>query len=247
MTELNETHDPNRRSWVESANDPASEFPVQNLPFGVFRRDQEQLRCGVAIGNQILDLRAASAAGLALYFKFPFPEFNVFLNLIRLKDLPTFYFLKYSYVTFLFTTPFFACSLLTSFLYMFVYNSPRCKAKLHTLPPYPDVGDREELAAIGDDLHHVPGAPFPRRRDQRDGHGDAAIGGRRHPRHASLIHRRAGFGRKGAHALIDLDERAFRSREHDGERAPALVDRTRGSDPDLNRPERHGRLRQREG
>ncbi len=64
MTELNETHDPNRRSWVESANDAASEFPVQNLPFGVFRRDQEQLRCGVAIGDQILDLRAAYAAGL---------------------------------------------------------------------------------------------------------------------------------------------------------------------------------------
>jgi fumarylacetoacetase len=59
MLEINETHDPNRHSWIESANDPASEFPIQNLPFGVFRRDQEQPRCGVAIGDQILDMRAA--------------------------------------------------------------------------------------------------------------------------------------------------------------------------------------------
>jgi len=36
--QLNETHDPQRRSWVESANREGCEFPVQNLPFGVFRR-----------------------------------------------------------------------------------------------------------------------------------------------------------------------------------------------------------------
>ena len=33
----NETHDPAARSWVESANRPGCDFPVQNLPFGVFR------------------------------------------------------------------------------------------------------------------------------------------------------------------------------------------------------------------
>jgi fumarylacetoacetase len=36
MTTINETHDPNLRSWVESANDPNTDFPIQNLPFGVF-------------------------------------------------------------------------------------------------------------------------------------------------------------------------------------------------------------------
>lgn len=51
--------DPALRSWVESANDPASDFPIQNLPFGVFRRGSDQPRAGIAIGDQILDLAAA--------------------------------------------------------------------------------------------------------------------------------------------------------------------------------------------
>lgn len=59
QVQLNQTHDPALRSWVESANDPAGDFPIQNLPFGVFRRSgaDEEPRIGVAIGDQILDLR----------------------------------------------------------------------------------------------------------------------------------------------------------------------------------------------
>jgi fumarylacetoacetase len=59
------THDPKLRSWVASANEPGSDFPVQNLPFGSFRRRgrDETLRCGVAIGDRILDIGAALAAG----------------------------------------------------------------------------------------------------------------------------------------------------------------------------------------
>ena len=54
---LNETHDPTRRSFVESANLPGSDFPVQNLPFGVFRlAASEQPRVGVAIGDQTVDV-----------------------------------------------------------------------------------------------------------------------------------------------------------------------------------------------
>jgi fumarylacetoacetase len=55
------THDPALRSWVESANAPDSDFPVQNLPLGRFRRAgaDEPLRCGVAIGDQVLDLKLA--------------------------------------------------------------------------------------------------------------------------------------------------------------------------------------------
>jgi fumarylacetoacetase len=56
----NETHDPALVSWVESANAADTDFPVQNLPFGQFRRPGETgWRVGVAIGNQVLDLRAA--------------------------------------------------------------------------------------------------------------------------------------------------------------------------------------------
>src|SRR3954449_22602 len=55
--ELNETHDPNARSWVESANDGATDFPLQNLPLGVFdARHRESPRIGVAIGDRVLDL-----------------------------------------------------------------------------------------------------------------------------------------------------------------------------------------------
>jgi fumarylacetoacetase len=65
---LNETHDPARRSFVESANAPGNDFPIQNLPFGVFRPAAgQQPRVGVAIGDQVLDVPAAgpSFAGLA--------------------------------------------------------------------------------------------------------------------------------------------------------------------------------------
>ncbi len=63
---LNATHDPGRKSWVESANDPGAEFPIQNLPFGVFHRrddDGRERRIGVAIGDRILDVRKAIGLG----------------------------------------------------------------------------------------------------------------------------------------------------------------------------------------
>ena len=57
---MNATHDPELKSWVESANHPASDFPIQNLPFGIFRKKGSHARPGggVAIGDQILDLAA---------------------------------------------------------------------------------------------------------------------------------------------------------------------------------------------
>ena len=60
------SHDATLRSWVESANTPDTDFPIQNLPLGVFRRagSQETFRPGVAIGDQIIDLLAARDAGV---------------------------------------------------------------------------------------------------------------------------------------------------------------------------------------
>jgi fumarylacetoacetase len=57
---LDRTHDPELESWVESANQPGCDFPIQNLPFGIFKRkkSRETPRGGVAIGDQILDLAA---------------------------------------------------------------------------------------------------------------------------------------------------------------------------------------------
>lgn len=56
---LDATHDASLQSWVASANDPASDFPLQNLPFGRYRvRDDATWRIGVAIGDAVLDLQA---------------------------------------------------------------------------------------------------------------------------------------------------------------------------------------------
>ena len=62
MRPIDHTHDPATRSWLDSAN-AATDFPVQNLPFGVFRRagSAEAFRGGVAIGDQIVDLENLAA------------------------------------------------------------------------------------------------------------------------------------------------------------------------------------------
>jgi fumarylacetoacetase len=62
---VNETHDPRLRSWVQSANTPGCDFPIQNLPFGAFRRSPSAPgRVGVAIGDEILDLNLAAERGV---------------------------------------------------------------------------------------------------------------------------------------------------------------------------------------
>ncbi len=67
MQAVNATHDPALRSWVGSANRADTDFPIQNLPFGVFRRSGtgESYRGGVAIGDQILDLSAPELLAVA--------------------------------------------------------------------------------------------------------------------------------------------------------------------------------------
>ena len=64
MAAVDATHDPALESWVHSANRAGGDFPLQNLPFGIFRRagGRESLRGGVAIGDEILDLGALAAA-----------------------------------------------------------------------------------------------------------------------------------------------------------------------------------------
>ena len=63
MAQIDQTHDPKLESWVPSANGH-QDFPIQNLPLGVFSPRAGGKRGGVAIGDQILDLAAALAAGL---------------------------------------------------------------------------------------------------------------------------------------------------------------------------------------
>ncbi len=63
MIELDATHDPALRSWVASANSPQADFPIQNLPFGRLRRAGQDWRIGVAIGDEVLDLRLVAEHG----------------------------------------------------------------------------------------------------------------------------------------------------------------------------------------
>jgi fumarylacetoacetase len=64
MATLNETHDPARKSWVDTANAANSDFPIQNLPFGIFTAPGRDARGGVAIGDMIFDIKATLEAGL---------------------------------------------------------------------------------------------------------------------------------------------------------------------------------------
>jgi len=66
MRTINDTHNPELQSWVDSANRVGSDFPIQNLPFGVFsrRNKDESRRIGIAIGDRILDLPLCVESGL---------------------------------------------------------------------------------------------------------------------------------------------------------------------------------------
>lgn len=71
---IDATHDPRLESWVESANQPDTDFPIQSLPYATFvRKGHEQTRLGVAIGDMLLDVGAA----------FQLPSMNSILALPR--------------------------------------------------------------------------------------------------------------------------------------------------------------------
>ena len=65
MHTLNHTHDAGARSWLASANSAGADFPIQNLPFSVFRRQgsNEAFRGGVAIGDQVVCLATLAQSG----------------------------------------------------------------------------------------------------------------------------------------------------------------------------------------
>lgn len=61
--EINETHDPDLKSWVESANDSGSDFPIQNLPFVIFWAENDLGGVGVVIGDRVLDVSLCAEMG----------------------------------------------------------------------------------------------------------------------------------------------------------------------------------------
>jgi fumarylacetoacetase len=62
---INDTHDPKLKSWVESANDPATDFPIQNLPLCSFILSEDgDPNLGVAIGDSVVDVATLIEAEL---------------------------------------------------------------------------------------------------------------------------------------------------------------------------------------
>ena len=98
----------------------------------------------------------ALATGITLFFRWPFPQDDLVLYLIYLRKPYIYYFFKYSYTLFLFTTPYIGYSLMLSGLYIFAFRPTR-KLKPMPLPPYPDPATRNELfLVLGDQWLHVP-------------------------------------------------------------------------------------------
>ncbi len=94
----------------------------------------------------------ACATGITLYFRWPFPENDLMLRLISIRAPLIYAVFKYSYTSFLFTTPYIAYSLVLSGLYVFAFRPTR-KIKPMPLPPYPDPSRRDELFLVLGEVH----------------------------------------------------------------------------------------------
>ena len=76
---MSKANDPSLKSWIEV--DPNSDFPIQNLPFGIFKTQSSSPRVGVAIGDQVLDLAILNKLGYLDDLKIDNAIFtNQFLN-----------------------------------------------------------------------------------------------------------------------------------------------------------------------
>jgi len=97
--------------------------------------------------------------GMALYFYIPFPEQNVFLQLMALRAPLVFQGVKWSYNLFLFSTPFIVYSVLLSGLYIFALKAHR-KITAGRLPWYPDPRQRQDVFLVIGEIHN-PRKPVP--------------------------------------------------------------------------------------
>src|SRR5258708_4734472 len=101
----------------------------------------------------------ACATGITLYFRWPFPENDLMLNLISIRAPLIYAGFKYTYTLFLFTTPYIGYSLVLSGLYVFAFRSNR-RIKPMPLPAYPEPTRRDELFLVLGEVHD-PRKPLP--------------------------------------------------------------------------------------
>lgn len=95
----------------------------------------------------------AAATGMALYIRAPFPESNLFIQVLALRAHFAFLFFKYSYTLFLYTTPYIAYSILLSAVYIFALKA-ESKTRAGRLPLYSDPRQRTELSLVLGEIHH---------------------------------------------------------------------------------------------
>jgi len=95
----------------------------------------------------------AAATGVALYFRAPFPDANLFIHVMALRSSSAFLFFKYSYTLFLYTTPYIVYSVLLSGIYIFALKATR-KIRAGKLPLYPEPAQRANLSLVVGELHH---------------------------------------------------------------------------------------------
>ena len=107
----------------------------------------------VTNSRTFLSLVLAGITGLFLFRAYPFPEGNLYLQYIALKDPLVCAVLARSYTLFLFTTPFFIYSAAFSGVYVLSFSWKR-KQKANSLPPYPDPSLRDDLFLVIGEVHH---------------------------------------------------------------------------------------------
>jgi type IV secretory system conjugative DNA transfer VirD4/TraG family protein len=94
----------------------------------------------------------AAATGTILYVRMPFPEANLFFQLMSFRAQSVFLGFKYSYVVLLYTTPYIGCSFLLSSLYIFALKTPK-RVRLGRLPAFPDPRKRADLCLVVGEVH----------------------------------------------------------------------------------------------
>src|SRR5882757_830182 len=101
----------------------------------------------IANSRTFLSFVLAGMTGLFLFFFYPFPQGNLYLQYIALKDPLVYAMLDRSYTLFLFTTPFLVYSAAFSGMYVLSFARKR-KQRTSSLPPYPNPSFREDLFLV---------------------------------------------------------------------------------------------------
>src|SRR5260370_19583750 len=109
--------------------------------------------------KNFVDCVLAAATGMILYIRMPFPEGNLFFELMFLWARPVFLGFKYSYIVFLYTTPYIGYSIFLSVLYLFALKIPQ-RIRPGRLPVYPDPRKRSALSLVIRAVHN-PRQPVP--------------------------------------------------------------------------------------